>query len=153
MGDIRRGKAESDIICRDRINPISAKLILNNCFILYLFPRTRNAAVKPPPVSTTPNKNIERDAPCMWRQWLICTIWRQMVCKTADTPVLRCYPISDNAIYSIAIKYRRYRIMQFIHPHLSLSCSSFVDFSGTGTGVPVTSSSHPSDVTSTTTTE
>ena len=101
VGDIRRGVAESDIIRRDRINPISVKLILNNCFILYLFPRTQNAAVKPPPVSTSHNKNTEPDAPYMWRQWLICTIWRQMVCQTADTPVLKCYSISNNAIYPI----------------------------------------------------
>ena len=33
------------------------------------------------------------------------------VSQYRSTPVLRCYPISDNAIYSIAIKYRRYRII------------------------------------------
>ena len=33
--DIRRDEVESDIICRDRINPISDNLISNNCVILH----------------------------------------------------------------------------------------------------------------------
>ena len=35
VNDIHRDEVESDIICQDRINPISSDLTSNNCVILY----------------------------------------------------------------------------------------------------------------------